>query len=55
MAWERLHAQITPEQMAWLRKAAFTQTRPMGEIVRELIDKAMRRELGKIDSWGSCF
>lgn len=45
MPWKRLHAQITPEQMAWLRKEAFTQTRPIGEIVRELIDKVMGKEV----------
>ncbi len=41
--WERLHVQVTMEQMKWLRAEAFTGGKSIGEIIRNLIGAAMSR------------
>ncbi|MDD4334789.1 MAG: hypothetical protein PHY77_04195 [Desulfotomaculaceae bacterium] len=42
--WERLHVQVTMEQMKWLRAEAFTRGKSIGEIIRNLIGAAMSRQ-----------
>ena len=41
MSWERLHVQVTKPQKAWLERESYTKGESLGEIIRQLIDRAM--------------
>lgn len=40
----RLQIQITKEQYRWLKANSYTKAKRIGEIIRELIEKAMKEQ-----------
>lgn len=41
--WHRLQILISKEQLKWLKEQAFKREKSIGKIVRELIDRAMKK------------
>lgn len=42
MSEQRYNLNLTDEQYEWLRQKAFDERRAMSEIIREMVDKAMK-------------
>jgi hypothetical protein len=44
MREQRYNLNLTEKQYEWLRQKAFDERRTMAEIIREMVDKAMKEQ-----------
>ncbi len=44
MSEQRYNLNLTEKQYEWLRVKAFNERRTMAEIIREMVDKAMKEQ-----------